>query len=165
MKIWKKTSMNVGYTVFDAWSLHQKSYILKARILTPTIPQFFFNFPQICPKMPQNGPKITQSGPKWPKMAQNWSKWPKNDARIYALFPQFFFDWKGSSANFFAFRMYGGAEWKWKTLCYDLSLKILQQRFIVSDDHNVEWEQDWWCLGASAGHWEAKMFIEADRSR
>ena len=32
----------------------------------------------------------------WPKMAQ---KWP-------AFFPQFFFDWKGGSANFFAFRMY-----------------------------------------------------------
>ena len=32
-------------------------YILKARILTPTIPQKNLNFPQICPKMPQNGPK------------------------------------------------------------------------------------------------------------
>ena len=26
--------------------------------------------------------------PKLPKMAQNYPKWPKNDARIYALFPQ-----------------------------------------------------------------------------
>ena len=26
-----------------------------------------------------------------PKMTQNYPKWPKNDARIYALFPQFFF--------------------------------------------------------------------------
>ena len=31
------------------------------------------------PKMIQNGPKITQ----------NYPKWPKYDARIYALFPQF----------------------------------------------------------------------------
>ena len=44
---------------------------------------------------------------KWPKMAQNYPKWPKNDARICALFPQFFFYWKSGSANFFAFRMYG----------------------------------------------------------
>ena len=28
---------------------------------------------------------------KLSKMAQNYPKWPKNDARIYALFPQFFF--------------------------------------------------------------------------
>ena len=39
-------------------------------------------------------------------MAHNYPKWPKNDARIYTLFPQFFFDWKSGSANFFAFRMY-----------------------------------------------------------
>ena len=44
---------------------------------------------------------------KWPNMTQNYPKWPKNDARIYALFPQFFFfNWKGGSAKFFAFRMY-----------------------------------------------------------
>ena len=48
---------------------------------------------------------MIQSGPK---VTQNYPKWPKNDARIYALFPQFFFDWKSSSANFFAFRMYDG---------------------------------------------------------
>ena len=35
-------------------------YILKARILTPTIPQKNLNFPQICPKMPQNGKKNGQ---------------------------------------------------------------------------------------------------------
>ena len=35
---------------------------------------------QVCPKMIENGPKITQ----------NYPKWPKNDARIYAIFPQFF---------------------------------------------------------------------------
>ena len=42
------------------------SHILKARILTPTIPQKNLNFPQICPKKPQNGqklPKMVQSGP------------------------------------------------------------------------------------------------------
>ena len=43
--------------------------------------------------MAQKLPKITQNG-------------PKNDAQIYALFPQFFFDWKGYPENFFAFRMY-----------------------------------------------------------
>ena len=32
-------------------------------------------------------------------MTQKDPKWPKN-------FPQFFFDWKGGSANFFALRMY-----------------------------------------------------------
>ena len=49
-------------------------YILKARILTPTIPQKKLNFPQICPKMPQNGPKMTQNGPKWPKYDPKWPK-------------------------------------------------------------------------------------------
>ena len=56
------------------------------------------------PKMTQNGPKWPKCDPKWPKMTQKWpkmiqngpkltqnySKWPKNDARICALFPQFF---------------------------------------------------------------------------
>ena len=46
------------------------SYILKVRILTPTIPQKNLNFPQICQKMPQNGPKMAQNDPKWPKVAQ-----------------------------------------------------------------------------------------------
>ena len=40
-------------------------------------------------------------------MAQNYPKWLKNDARIYALFPQFFLTEKSGSANFFANRMYG----------------------------------------------------------
>ena len=86
--------------------------------MTPTIPQKNLNFLQICPKsgpnMTPNGPKWLWNDPKWskmaqkwPKMAQNYPKWPKNDARIYALFPQFFFDWKGYPANFFAFKMYG----------------------------------------------------------
>ena len=53
----------------------------------------------------QKWPKMAKFGPKWPKMAlewpkmiqnspkmtQNYPKWPKYDARIYALFPQFFF--------------------------------------------------------------------------
>ena len=30
---------------------------------------------------------MTQNGPR---MTQNYPNWPKNDARIYALFPQFF---------------------------------------------------------------------------
>ena len=37
--------------------------------------------------MAQNGPGMTQNDPKWPK---NDPKWPKNEARIYALFSQFF---------------------------------------------------------------------------
>ena len=71
------------------------AYILKARILTPTIPQKKLNFPQICPKMPQNGPKMAKNDPKWPKVAQIWPKmaqngprmtqndpkWPKNDPK------------------------------------------------------------------------------------
>ena len=108
--------------------IRARSYILKASPTTPTGPQKNLNFPQICPNMPRNGPKMTQNAPKWPKydpkwpkmvqhgprMTQNDPKWPKNDpklpkydARIYALFPQFFFYWKSGSANFFAFRMYG----------------------------------------------------------
>ena len=62
--------------------------------------------------MVQNGPRMTQNDPKWPKNDPKWPKitpkWPKNDARIYALFLQFFFTEKSGSANFFAFRMYGG---------------------------------------------------------
>ena len=48
------------------------AYILKARIVTPTIPRKNLNFPQICPKMPQNCPKMTQNGPKWPKFDPKW---------------------------------------------------------------------------------------------
>ena len=73
------------------------AYILKASLVTPTIPQKNMNFPKNCPKMPQNGPKMTPNGPNMtqmaqngPRMTQNDPKWPKNDARIYALFPQFF---------------------------------------------------------------------------
>ena len=53
------------------------AYILKASLVTPTIPQKNLNFPQICPKMPQNGPKrpkITQNAPKWPKYDPKWPK-------------------------------------------------------------------------------------------
>ena len=52
------------------WVHQPCAYILKARILTPTIPQKNLNFPQICPKMPQNGPKMAKNDPKWPKVAQ-----------------------------------------------------------------------------------------------
>ena len=56
---------------------------------------------QKWPKMTQNGTKWPKYDSKWPKMAQeltqndpkwpkNDPKWPKYDARIYALFPQFF---------------------------------------------------------------------------
>ena len=54
------------------------AYILKARILTPTIPQKNLNFPQICPKMPQNGPKMAKNDPKWPKAAQMWPNMAPN---------------------------------------------------------------------------------------
>ena len=37
---------------------------------------------------------------KLPKMAQNYPKWPKNDARIYALFPQIFFTEKAVPQTF-----------------------------------------------------------------
>ena len=37
---------------------------------------------------------------KWPQMAQNYLKWPKNDARIYALFPQIFFTEKAVPQTF-----------------------------------------------------------------
>ena len=42
------------------------------------------------PKMIQNGPKMTQ----------NYPKWPKNDARIYAIFPQFFLTEKAVPQTF-----------------------------------------------------------------
>ena len=42
-------------------------------------------------KMAKNGPNMTPNGLKWPKTAKKLPKitpkWPKNDARIYALFP------------------------------------------------------------------------------
>ena len=96
------------------------TYILKASLVTPTIPHKNLSFPQICPKMPRNGPKITLNDPKWPKYDPKWHKkaqeWPKNDPKWPnmaqkwpAIFCGIFFDWKGGSANFFAFRMYGGA--------------------------------------------------------
>ena len=81
-----------------------QAYILKAKILTPTIPQKNLNFPQICPKMPKNGPKMTQSGPnmtqngpKWPK---NNPKWPKMAQKWPALFPQFFLTGKAVPQTF-----------------------------------------------------------------
>jgi hypothetical protein len=37
---------------------------------------------------------------KLTQMAQNYPKWPKNDARIYALFPQFFFTEKAVPQTF-----------------------------------------------------------------
>ena len=61
-------------TMTKPWSI---AYILKASLVTPTIPQKNLTFPQICPKMQQNGPKMTQNDPKWPKVAQIWPKWPK----------------------------------------------------------------------------------------
>ena len=51
------------------------SYILKASLATPTIPQKKLNFPQICTKMPQNGPKMAKDDPKWPKMTKKYQKW------------------------------------------------------------------------------------------
>ena len=59
-----------------------QSYILKASLVTTTIPQknwTFRKFVQKCHKMTQKWPKMTQSGPKWPEndpqMAQNFPKW------------------------------------------------------------------------------------------
>ena len=37
---------------------------------------------------------------KWPKMAQNYPNWPKNDARIYALFPHIFLTEKAVPQTF-----------------------------------------------------------------
>ena len=49
--------------------------------------------------MIQSGPKMTQNGPQLPQMAQKW----RPDLRTFSAI---FFDWKSSSANFFALRMY-----------------------------------------------------------
>ena len=51
------------------------AYILKARILTPTILQKKLNFLQICPKMPQNGPKMAEMTQSGPNMTQHGPKW------------------------------------------------------------------------------------------
>ena len=59
---------------------------------------------QKWPKMTQNDPKCPKYDPTWPKKAQIW---PKMAQKWPALFPHFFFDWKGGSANISAFRMYG----------------------------------------------------------
>ena len=59
-----------------------ETYILKASLAIPTIPQKKLNFLQICPKMPQNGPKITQNGPKWPKYDSKWPKMTRNGPKM-----------------------------------------------------------------------------------
>ena len=48
------------------------AYILKASLVTPTIPQKKLNFSQSCPKMPQKGPKMAKNDPKWPKYDPKW---------------------------------------------------------------------------------------------
>ena len=61
------------------------------------------------PKMIQNGPKMTQNAPKWPKYDPKWPKITPNGPEMtpgFTYFVRSFFDWKGGSANFFAFRMY-----------------------------------------------------------
>ena len=47
-----------------------------------------------------NGPKLSKMAQKLPQMAQNYPKWPKNDARIYALFPQIFLTEKAVPLTF-----------------------------------------------------------------
>ena len=53
---------------FDSIETKQ-SYILKASLVTQTIPQKNFNFPRICQKMQQKDPKVAKI---WPKMAPKW---------------------------------------------------------------------------------------------
>ena len=61
---------------------------------------------QKIPKMAQGDPNMTQNGPKRVKMVQEWSKMTQNGPKMTRTFSANFFDWKGGSANFFAFRMY-----------------------------------------------------------
>ena len=54
--------------------------------------------------MAQNDPRMTQNDPKWPKNDPKWPtitpKWPKDDAWIYALFPQIFLTEKAVPQTF-----------------------------------------------------------------
>ena len=55
------------------------------------------------PKMTKNESKSPKNDPKWPKMTPNGLKMTPGFTHFFRIF----FDWKGGSANFFAFRMYG----------------------------------------------------------
>ena len=92
----KRTTMTKPWSLIN--SIHSKS---ESR--DPNDPAKKLELSANLSKNATKWPQMTLIGPK---ITQNNSKWPKNDARIDALFPQFFFDWKGGSANFFAFRMY-----------------------------------------------------------
>ena len=69
-------------------------YILKASI--HILAQKWPKVAQIWPKNAQNGPRMTQNG----------LKMTQNDPKMTRTFSAILFDWKGGSANFFAFRMY-----------------------------------------------------------
>ena len=66
-------------------------------------------------------------------MAQIYPKWPKNDARIYALFPQFFLTEKAIPQTFFAFRMYASDVWK-----PGLAVDPLPSRYSSPSDESEE---------------------------
>ena len=46
---------------------NEQAYILKARIVTPKIPQKNLTFRKFIQKCHKNGTKMTQNGPNWPK--------------------------------------------------------------------------------------------------
>ena len=56
--------------------------------------------------MTQNVTKWHKYDPKWPKNAQNGPRMTQNGPKMTCTSYAIFFDWKGGSANFFAFRMY-----------------------------------------------------------
>ena len=75
--------------------------------------------------MPRNGPKMTQNDPKCPK---NDPKWPS--PKMIRTFSAIFFDWKGGSANFFAFRMIGG--WVRIAASLDFTFLLQHRQFVPS---------------------------------
>ena len=51
-------------------------------------------------KHKQMAQKLSKMAQKLSKIAQNYPKWPKNDTRIYALFPQIFLTEKAVPQTF-----------------------------------------------------------------
>ena len=61
---------------------------------------------ELAANLSKNATKWPKNSQKWPKMAQEWSKMTQNGPKMTRTFSANFVDWKGGSANFFAFRMY-----------------------------------------------------------
>ena len=82
--------------------------------------------------------------------------------KIYALFPQMFWDWKADSANFFTFRMYGCAKRLWDMLRFlfrerlgrkidrlstaECQLHACLSTLCITHITQISWELNFWHL-------------------